>query len=596
MQRCAKRTPKYPADSDSNSNHSLQSTDSQQHINLANNEYIGTPITNDKGKDIYRIYAGNPNGLKIGTNGSDWAEYCEKLKKMDTDTGCLFEINLDTTKSRITSDLYQTSRNIFDHQQLNVASSPIPSANDYKPGGTLIVTQGNFKGRVIKSGSDPLGRWTYQTLAGKAERNITIISAYQVCEQSIVEGLRVKTLTATAQQTSTLRQQGRNDSPRSAFITDLRAFLHEQRALKNGIFLVGDFKEILEISYDGLTKLASDFELTDVMYHVLGKDDFATHITGSTRVDFSLADGWVAECIINACYEPFMFRMKGDHRNMIYDFDALRLFGNPTYRLHTPAQREFSAKDTSCNRKYIEHRCDHLKAKFFDKRIQQTKQTWNASSAEGLDKDHQDACKQAAMKCKRKPNIAYVKTLADLRKKKNVLPRVISESKLGISMSDSIAQQVNDGHSFKLPATIPECVLLIRTTQRDIRRMEKDATTHRANEQQSLLREATAQGDKKKAKEIKFKIVAEATKRMFRKLNNCKGTPKTGLSRLDVPRDPTDVNYKDCKDWISLDTPKEIEDKLIAKNQTHFGQAKGSFPTVPPFSEWVDWGASSHVA
>jgi hypothetical protein len=118
--------------------------------------------------------------------------------------------------------------------------------------------------------------------------------------------------------------------------------------------------------------------------------------------------------------------------------------------------------------------------------------------------------------------------------------------------------------------------------------MEKDATTHRANKQQSLLREATAQGDKKKAKEIKFKIVAEATKRMFWKLNNCKGNPKTGLSRLDVPRDPTDVNYKDCKDWISLDTAKEIEDKLIAKNQTHFGQAKGSFPTVPPFSEWVD--------
>ena len=40
----------------------------------------------------------------------------------------------------------------------------------------------------------------------------------------------------------------------------------------------------------------------------------------------------------------------------------------------------------------------------------------------------------------------------------------------------------------------------------------------------------------------------------------------------------------------------EIEAKLISCNQRHFGQAKSSFPTKPPFSEWVDWGASSHTS
>ena len=47
---------------------------------------------------------------------------------------------------------------------------------------------------------------------------------------------------------------------------------------------------------------------------------------------------------------------------------------------------------------------------------------------------------------------------------------------------------------------------------------------------------------------------------------------------------------------ITIDTPQEIESKLHERNQCHFGQAHGSFPTVPPFSEWIGWGASSHIS
>ena len=86
-------------------------------------------------------------------------------------------------------------------------------------------------------------------------------------------------------------------------------------------------------------------------------------------------------------------------------------------------------------------------------------------------------------------------------------------------------------------------------------------------------------------------MVAETTKCMFRKLQSCRGRKSTGLSRLEVPKDPTDSNYKDCTEWVSIDAPEEIEAKLISQNQSHFGQAHGAFPTKPPFSEWVDWGA-----
>lgn len=65
---------------------------------------------------------------------------------------------------------------------------------------------------------------------------------------------------------------------------------------------------------------------------------------------------------------------------------------------------------------------------------------------------------------------------------------------------------------------------------------------------------------------------------------------------LEVPLDPNERDYNNCKEWISIDTPKETEEKLRDNKQIHFGQAQGSFPTVPLFSEWVDWGASTHQA
>ena len=83
---------------------------------------------------------------------------------------------------------------------------------------------------------------------------------------------------------------------------------------------------------------------------------------------------------------------------------------------------------------------------------------------------------------------------------------------------------------------------------------------------------------------------------MYQKLRYIRGIQKTGISRLEVPQDPTNFDYKKYTELITRDTPQEIESKLRDRNQRHFGQAHGMFPTVPPFSEWIDWGASSHIS
>ena len=74
------------------------------------------------------------------------------------------------------------------------------------------------------------------------------------------------------------------------------------------------------------------------------------------------------------------------------------------------------------------------------------------------------------------------------------------------------------------------------------------------------------------------------------------GIQKTGISRLEVPQDSTNFDYKYCTMWITIDTTQDIKSKLREHNQHHFGQAHGTFLTVPPFSEWIDWGTSSHIS
>ena len=160
----------------------------------------------------------------------------------------------------------------------------------------------------------------------------------------------------------------------------------------------------------------------------------------------------------------------------------------------------------------------------------------------------------------------------------------------------SIACQVRDGHAFLVPETIPKCKQCCRAAQKEIRKLDKDSVTLRRNEQTRLHRKAIQRGDHETAKAIKYRLAAEQTKHMYQKLRYICRIQKTGISRLEVLQDPTNFDYKKCTEWITIDTPQEIESKLFGRNQRHFGQAHGTFPTVPPFSEWIDWGASSHIS
>ena len=118
-------------------------------------------------------------------------------------------------------------------------------------------------------------------------------------------------------------------------------FLEEIHSVDHGILLYGDFNEELGTSMNGMTKLCSDFGLVDIMRRVVGGDNFKTYNRGKRQLDYILCDQWIAKTLEAACYEPFYFRTKGDHRAIILDFNKIKLFGNETYELARPIDRQF---------------------------------------------------------------------------------------------------------------------------------------------------------------------------------------------------------------------------------------------------------------
>ena len=224
------------------------------------------------------------------------------------------------------------------------------------------------------------------------------------------------------------------------------------------------------------------------------------------------------------------------------------------------------------------------------------RQDWDPRVAEQLDRDHQRACFSAAKSVRRRPNVAFTRSLASLRTKKNILSRVIAQSRLGLSVQLSLQLHTRSGTDFLLPDDIVACQQPLRQVTKEIRTLSRDARQHRRDELRREINACRDQGNHKKAKDLRRIMVAENVKGMYRRLRSARGEQHQGITRLEVPCNPEEVDYKSCTDWISVDLPQEIEQRLRDRNQRHFGQADTTFPTVAPFSEWVDWGASTHVA
>ena len=62
-------------------------------------------------------------------------------------------------------------------------------------------------------------------------------------------------------------------------------------------------------------------------------------------IDFTLAPPEIADSVNNFVYEPFLYRLKGDHRAFYFDIPEEVLFGDAPEPVFNNKGRGFSSKD-----------------------------------------------------------------------------------------------------------------------------------------------------------------------------------------------------------------------------------------------------------
>jgi hypothetical protein len=485
-----------------------------------------------------------------------------------------------------------------------MASSARSYGSTYKPGGTLQLSRGSITGRVVASGTDDMGRWCWTTYNGRSNRRLTVITAYQVCEGAPVHDVAIhlvpKKYSAGTQQYSMMIERGYPTSrtPRTQFKIDLKTLLQGFLNQHHEILLMGDFNEDLETSSDGLR--GATMGLIDLMQVKIGHKNFSTHIDGLSRIDFVFATPRVVEACTHAGYEPFRHRFETDHRGFFLDLDNAVLFGNQTAVIQSPSQRGLTSKSFKHRKTYIASRWKYLHHHKWFERLQAALQQEQVPSTtlEALDRDWTMSAIAAEKKCQIYPAGPYSQEIAKLRRRKTVLSHLISSQKKGISFEHAIHRLSSDVTGL-LPTSLEDCQREYRTLVKKLKDLgREDQGMLRKKELQFQMELKLMAGNKAGAKGIKNILKAEETREMQRQLKWAMPRTDVGITAVRVPTDGdyTTDHCKKCDSWKTLDDPTDVQEALQHRNQIHFGQKHGTFPTTPQFTDHVDWMASTITA
>jgi len=212
--------------------------------------------------------------------------------------------------------IYELERRIHKelHTKFFLHSSKETTTNDRRlMGGTGIIALKSTIGRLCPNacGGDDMGRWTYVHLQRANGRTLTVVSIYQVCHTPTNK----QGGTAWHQQRRALDgQNGLNEHPREAFITDLTNFLGQLKDKNHDLIVGGDWNETLTEPRSKVLRMSLDIGLIDPWIHFHPEhNEFATHERGSQRIDFILVSHSLLPTIQNVCYSPVGMINNSDH-------------------------------------------------------------------------------------------------------------------------------------------------------------------------------------------------------------------------------------------------------------------------------------------
>jgi hypothetical protein len=146
---------------------------------------------------------------------------------------------------------------------MSFSSIDMESSSDYMHGGMLMSTVDWWSSRVLKKDADPsgMGQWSYQTLVGKKNSKLTIITGYQCVQNDGGDN------SIWMQEKIYMRDRQAKSSPhpRKQFIKDFIAFMNAKWTMNHGIIVNVDANEALGEESQGMAKLIQECDLVDLL-------------------------------------------------------------------------------------------------------------------------------------------------------------------------------------------------------------------------------------------------------------------------------------------------------------------------------------------
>ena len=588
----------YLHDYENMTNYISDSEDSSTEQALHPNQPIGDTLM-PATPETLRIMFQNVNGINLDKDGGDFHSICKDLKTTDTDIMMIAEPNLCHRHYHVKDTLIRTaSSNGIKFPKITLSSSQLKYRSYKKPGGTMILTHGKTGARVADQGTDAYGRWSWITVSGKL-KSITVVALYHVGNsQDYLQAAKKGSKTFRLQLHIMGLNKRRNSSPRQQLLEDLTMFLETRLTKGESILLCGDFNEVHQVNSNS-HQLASALNPVDLMDIHLGTQLFNTHQRNQSnqRIDFALASTDLSTSIFRAGYLPFGQYFKGDHRPFYIDFNIYSLIGEAITDIASPQKRMLNSKDKRNRARYIRAKYDELTFHNFFNRLNHliSSPTCAPGIAEQIDSDWTRASVYAEKQCHSHYEMPYVREIAQMRKEKRILSLICSQYANKIDMSRPIEHNLKAHPQVNIPATTEACKQRIAQLQHSISDKLKQAHHRRKLELQEELEARKSRGDQVGEKAVRNIIIAEETKQVNKQLSKLKDSYDSALSQIKVP-DNEFADPKECSSWLTITSPEEMEKYLLERNRKHFGQARGTFPTVPPFSDLVDWAATTPSA
>ena len=456
--------------------------------NMKQNEQWGDPL-GPKDDRHTRIYSINVNGISIDRRGGTFDDICRTVKEVQADVLCLQEHNLDTTKPKIRSMLFDAANQHWIRNRIAISTTPITFEAAYKPGGTMIMTVENLTGRVVDQVRDKWGRWTIQVFTGKGKTKVVIVSAYQPVDNTSGVG---KTTVAAQQQSLLIMAKDPTTNPRTAFRRDLLATLQEYRKQEEtSILLLGDFNEQFGVDPEGIAKVADSLQLIDLMASRHSSSHPATYARGSKRLDYALASPKVCEALQAAGYEEFNSRIASDHRGYYFDFDTTLLFGSNTQPLENPTRRGLSSSNVKQVTSYIREKYRILEEHNVFTRVEKLRHPEQRHAfAERLDKDLLEASLRAEQKVRSFGSPAWSIALADARQRVSILTKQLSSLRTGYDNQVTLQLAISKLQDpMELPNTVLQCSKALREAKAITKTIVAQSFQRRDEERQRKIEE-----------------------------------------------------------------------------------------------------------